>query len=94
MTARASIPPSESTAFNTSGGKSRSAGSDDRAQNRERSTPCERIVAGDQTFHVDCARSGGAAQRRLRGGGQDRSVGGGHSLDKNARSNAPESLRQ
>ena len=27
MTARASIPPSESTAFNTSGGKSRSAGS-------------------------------------------------------------------
>ncbi len=94
MTARASIPPSESTAFNTSGGKSRSAGSET-ARTIANGTPLlERILAGDQAFHVDRGRSRGAAQVRLGGGGQDRSVRGRETFDHDARAGAGEALRK
>ena len=66
----------------------------DRAQNRERDPLFERILAGDQAFHVDRGRFRGAAQIRLGGGGQDRSVGGRQTFDNDARSGAGEALRK
>ena len=88
MTARALIPPSESTAFNDERRQVAFGRVGDRAQNREWGALFERILTGDQAFHVDARRSGGATQFRLGGGGQNRSIGGGQTLDNDARSGA------
>jgi hypothetical protein len=88
MAARALIPPSDWTAFNTSGGIG------DRAQNRERGALLKRIAAGDQAFHVDRRRFRSATEFRLGGGGQNWGIGGRQTLDNNARSAGAQSLRQ
>ena len=82
MTATASIPPSESTAFNTSGGRLRSAGSETPRRMANGICLLPRIAARDQAFHVYGGRASGPAQVRLVGYGQDRSVRGRHTFDK------------
>ena len=86
ITARTLIPPSGAIAFNASGGKSRSAGSATARKIANGIALFQRELAGDQAFHVDRRRFRGAAQLRLGGGGQNRSVGGGEGFDKRARS--------
>ncbi len=94
MTATASIAPLESTAFNTRGGRSRSAGSETARRIANGIPRSQRITAGDQAFHVDSGRASGEAQVRLGGGGQDGSVGGGQTFDNDARAGASEALSQ